>query len=68
MQWAIIDYFIGFLMEFTPGEAMALGARLACSLSCSCLCAAVPGPLLAATRPLRTWPQRRPCHLPMIAC
>ena len=26
MQRAIIDYFIGFLMEFTPGEAMALGA------------------------------------------
>jgi hypothetical protein len=26
VQRAIMDYFIGFLMEFTPGEAMAVGA------------------------------------------
>jgi hypothetical protein len=26
MPRAIVDYFIDFLMEFTPGEAMAIGA------------------------------------------
>jgi hypothetical protein len=26
VQRAIVEYFIGFLMEFTPGEAMAVGA------------------------------------------
>jgi hypothetical protein len=26
LKWAIMDYFIAFIMEFTPGEAMAVGA------------------------------------------
>ena len=26
MQWTVIDYFFAFIMEFTPGEAMAIGA------------------------------------------